>query len=136
MKNFKFRLQRVLDIKALEKDAVKRELLEALRVEREIEGKRDIAIRELVNLDGSDIQLQGFIVSGQVSLISLLEEKLREATSAVAEVRERYREALRNHEIFVKLKEAKEAKFIEEEKLKEERVLDELVIQGFGKRIH
>ena len=144
MKRFNFRLERVLDLREVEKKDSERELAGKNSELRTAEEELEHIIRsqdEHTLPDGKPMTM------AEVSLLSSYQEALREAliaqrlmvleaSKAVEEAREAYLEKAAEQEILETLKDKRKDEYKEEVRREERKTLSEFATQRFQKKVY
>lgn len=144
MPRFKFKLQRVLEIKEHKEELLKNELAEANRIHQqerrilnELEENRERHLsdfsqaqtQEFLLIEDLKIRLR-FIKKLAFDLIDQ-EQKVREALKKTEEVREELVKASQEKKVLERLKEKHYKEFLKEEDSKEQHTLDEIALSMY-----
>lgn len=140
-KKFKFRLQKVLELREQERENRKKELMLKNKAVKEVEQR----IEELRGKLLSSARVQGEIRAQDLQMVANYEARLASEINASVQAlellvieadkaKELYLEAVRDHEVLKTLKSRRQDEYrVEAEKI-EFQVLDELAVQRYGRK--
>lgn len=125
MKKFKFRLQKLLDLRAAQEKAIKNELAELVHIQniernKQFEYRQKMATRKKIlrerlekkTASYDDILTHERFTDSADKAIKIAEQKIQEMEPAIQEVRERLIEASKERKIVEKLKEKKYEEYL------------------------
>jgi flagellar FliJ protein len=137
MKKFKFKFERLLNIKKIEEDRIKQELSRELSLLNEYMRERDGYIEELekvyemIRSQGGAVNISLMLISrdqisGYKNRIERVERSIKNQQEVVEKVKKKLAEAMKNRKIYEKLKENDKIEWKKEFEEYENMMLDEI----------
>ncbi len=139
-KKFKFRLEKVLELRGEERENCKKEVMLKNKAVNEVSEKLDTLKNKLVNSNRDS----GILKAQDLQMIAQYEARLKQEIQSTAEVltrlvleadkaKERYLESVRDHESFRVLKSRRQSEYMANVEREEAKTLDEFAVQRYGR---